>query len=253
MAAVNRAGEILLLHLDQAKEIHHKGRGNIVTEVDLLVEKEVVALLQGEFPGHGILAEESTPSPGSTPWTWVIDPLDGTRNYASGIPFFAVNLALAREEEVLLGLTYDPVRKELFSASKGGGAFLNGQPLHVSDKTTVQASVMGFDMGYHNERARQALELIVSLWPGMQSIRVMGSAALGLAYAACGRLDLYFHHNLAPWDLASGLLLVAEAGGTITDRLGQPVSLRSDGAIAANPTLHADFRHLSQGHPWGLA
>ena len=148
-------------------------------------------------------------------------------NYASGIPHFAVVVALAWNGEVVLGVTYDPVRGEVFTAEKGVGAYLNDVPISVSSKEEIPECLLGFDMGYVNEKAVMALDMVKSLWPGMQSIRIMGSSALGLAYAACGRVDIYFHHHLAPWDIASGLLLVSEAGGTAVDRHGNPATLFS--------------------------
>jgi len=248
--AARQAGEILRGRFTGEKRVEHKGRGNIVTQVDLEVERRLVKLLREEYPDHSIMTEESQGFQGSSPYTWILDPLDGTRNYASGIPYFSVTVALARGDEVLVGIVHDPVRDELFWAEKGRGAFLNGSPMRVSGKETVKASVLGFDMGYNDEKARQALQMVTALWPGMQTMRVMGSAALGITYAACGRLDLYFHHSLYPWDLASGLLLVQEAGGLITESSGAPIHFSSKTAVAANPTLHADFMRLTAGMPW---
>ncbi|MBI4302673.1 MAG: inositol monophosphatase [Chloroflexi bacterium] len=248
--AAKDAGKIILAHFLKEKQVTSKGRGNIVTDVDLKVERTLVDLIQREYPQHSILSEESPQIAKNSNYTWIIDPVDGTRNFASGVPFFAVSIALAHGSDILLGVTYDPIRDELFWAQKGMGAYRNEYPIAVSSKENVRSSVIGLDMGYDDERARQGLKLLLELWPGMQSMRVMGSAALGLAYAACGRLDLYFHHNLAPWDLASGLLLVKEAKGIITDRRGGPISFDSDGAIASSATIHADFLRLVSGHPW---
>ncbi len=248
--AVEEAGEIIKRRFRGEKQVQFKGRGNIVTDVDLEVEKNTMALLKSEYPNHGIISEESTEDKGDSDYTWIIDPVDGTRNYASGIPMFCFAIALVRDEEVLLSNVYDPIKEELFWAQKGMGAFLNGSPIFVSQMETVQSSIIGFDMGYDDERARKALDLIIALWPGMQTIRIMGAAVLGLAYAACGRLDLYFNHSLFPWDLASGILLVTEAGGKITNRDGEPISIHSSGAIASNAAIHSDFMRLTQGQPW---
>lgn len=247
--AILEAGEIATAHFQIQKEVTQKGRGNVVTDVDLLAEKTIVEYLQRQYPTHAILSEESHTSPDNSEYTWIIDPLDGTRNYASCLPHFSVTIALAQGDEVVLGLIFDPLRRELFRAEKGGGAFLNDRPISVSQKTSVQASVLGLDMGYDDERARRALQLLLALWPGMQSVRIMGSAALGLAYAACGRLDLYFHHLLFPWDLASGIVLVKEAGGVVTERDGGQITVHSKGAIAANSAVHADFLKLTRSHP----
>lgn len=248
--AVRGGGRIARARLMEQKHIEFKGRGNVVTDVDLQVEEAIVNLLKHEYPAFNILTEESERIDKGSEFTWIVDPLDGSRNYASGVPFFAVTIALARKQEVLLGVTHDPIRGELFRAQKGKGAFLNETPITPSAKRELKDGVIGFDMGYVDDEGKRALELMLSLWPGMQTMRVMGSAALGLAYAACGRLDLYFHHNLAPWDIAAGMLLVQEAGGVITDRKGAPVGLRSRAAIASNERLHREFRLRARGSRW---
>ena len=188
---------------------------------------------------------------------WVVDPLDGTRNYVSGLPCFCVNVALCQQGEPVVAVTHDPVHGETFWAVKGGGTRLSSgqvpggeQPCRVSSKPSVQASVLGFDLGYDDRRAAHMLALLSELWPGMQSVRIPGSAALGLVYAACGRYDLFVHHYLFPWDLAAGILLVREAGGVITDRDGSPVRIESEGVIAGGGAVHADFRRLAGSRPW---
>lgn len=248
--AVKKAGALITARFHTEKKVTSKGRGNVVTDVDLLVEREVIEFLQDEYPDHGILCEETGGKESFSEYTWILDPLDGTRNFASGIPFFSVALALAKGEDVLLGMVFDPIRSELFRAEKGKGASLNDMPISVSKKESLQASVVGFDMGYDDDMARTALRLITSLWPGMQSIRVMGSAALGVAYAACGRVDIYFHHSLYPWDIAGGLLLVREAGGVATEKDGGPAIIKSRAVIASNPIIHADFMRLTESDPW---
>ncbi|MBI4215782.1 MAG: inositol monophosphatase [Chloroflexi bacterium] len=248
--AVRGGGRIARARLMEQKHIEFKGRGNVVTDVDLQVEEAIVNLLKHEYPVFNILTEESERIDKGSEFTWIVDPLDGSRNYASGVPFFAVTIALARQQEVLLGVTHDPIRGELFRAQKGRGAFLNETAITPSAKRELKDGVIGFDMGYVDDEGKRALELMLSLWPRMQTMRVMGSAALGLAYAACGRLDLYFHHNLAPWDIAAGMLLVQEAGGVITDRQGAPVGLRSRAAIASNERLHREFRLRARGSRW---
>ena len=165
---------------------------------------------------------------------------------------------IAHGDEVVLGVTHDPARREVFWAERGQGAFLNpstssghcGSPILVSERPSLQASVVGFDMGYIDEWGRRNLELALGLWPGMQALRVMGSGALGLAYVAAGRLDIYFHHTLYPWDIAAGILLVEEAGGIVTDAGGGHITYHSPSIIAAGPSVHADFLKLTEGLPW---
>ncbi|HUU64345.1 MAG TPA: inositol monophosphatase family protein [Dehalococcoidia bacterium] len=246
--AVREAGDIIMAHFHGEKRISYKeGRSNIVTDVDVLAEEKISALLQYEYPHFSIMTEESADIAGDSSYTWIIDPIDGTRNYAYGIPHFCVALALARGEELLLGISYDPVRKELFRAEKGQGAFLNDSPIAVSTRTSLGESLVGFDMGYDAEIGQEILGVASALWPGVVSVRVMGSAALGLAYTACGRLDLYIHLALYPWDLASGILLVSEAGGVVTELDGQPVGIQSKSVIATNRKIHQDFMGRSRG------
>ena len=248
--AARRAGEIIVQRFDTEKEVSFKGRANVVTDVDLLAEAAALDLLRVEYPEFGILSEESEPVVTGSSYTWVLDPLDGTRNYASGIPHVSVVVALARDGDVVLGVTYDPVRNELFTAEKGGGATLNGAPISVSPRSEIPDCLLGFDMGYVDEKAVLALDMVKALWPGMQSIRIMGSGALGLAYAACGRVDIYFHHRLYPWDTASGLLLVSEAGGTVVDKHGAPATLDSESVVASSPHLIDRFLGATDGLEW---
>ncbi len=246
------AGDTLLARLHTDKEVSYKGKGraDLVSDVDKLVEARVIERLRSEFPDDGILGEESGGADSASGFTWIIDPLDGTRNYVRGIPFFCTVLAMAEGRNVKLGLTYDPVRSEMFRAVRGGGAFLNDEPIAVSGKTELDEALLGYDLGSVDELAATAIEMILSLWPDIQSARIMGSAALGLAYAACGRTDVYFHHNLSPWDVASALVIVPEAGGVLTDKYESPAALATGSVIAAGPELHARFLRATDGLAW---
>ena len=248
--AAGLAGQIIRDRFATAKDIRFKGRADIVTDVDLSAEKAVLELLREEFPDFGVLAEESAPIESNSGYTWVVDPLDGTRNYAMGIPHFCTVVALAQGRDIVLGITYDPVREESFVAQVGKGARLNDDPISVSDTSEVLNASLCFDMGYVDEKAGMALDMLRSVWPNVQSLRLMGSAALGIAYAAAGRVDLYFHHALSPWDIASGLLLVKEAGGIVVDRRNNTADLRTPSIIAGNSNLVDDFLRVTQGHPW---
>ena len=248
--AAGLAGQIIRDRFSTTKDIKFKGRADIVTDVDLAAEKAVLGLLRDEFPDFGVLAEESAPIESASGYTWVVDPLDGTRNYAMGVPHFCTVVALARGRDIELGITYDPVREESFVAQAGQGAWLNGNPISVSETQEVLHASLCFDMGYVDEKAGLALDMLRDIWPNVQSLRLMGSAALGIAYAAAGRVDLYFHHALSPWDIASGLLLVREAGGIVVDRQGDAADLRTPSIIAANSELVGDFLKITQGLPW---
>ena len=248
--AALRAGEILVQRFRTSINVSYKGRGNIVTDVDTEVEEEVLGILRREYPAMGLLGEESSGVHAGTGYVWIVDPLDGTRNYASGIPFFSTVIGMALDGEVLVGVNYDPVRGDLFEAERGGGAFLNGQRVTVSARTELAESIIGTDLSYNNQGAANGLQVVREIWPGMQTARIMGSAALGLSYAAAGRTDLYFHHQLEPWDQVAGLLLVKEAGGVVTDRTGRRAGLYSDGIVASNRALHSEFMRRTDGMPW---
>ena len=251
IATVRDVGAMVQGRFYTDKKIDYKGDGSIVTDVDVLAEQMIRDSLAKEFPDIGFLGEELGGTGRRDGLHWIVDPVDGTRNYAAGIPHYAINLALANGVDIVLGVTFDPMRDELFHAVKGEGAFLNNIPISVSRKSSVAEGILGFDIGGMDKRALYGLKLIQSLWPGMQSLRVMGSAALGLAYAASGRLDIYLHHTMAPWDVASGLLLVREAGGEVTDRLSQgPANLQSTGVIASNTTLLKELLRLTKGQEW---
>ncbi len=248
--AAQRAGRICRDRLRTDKTISFKGRKDIVTDVDLAAEKAVLEIVREEYPEFGILAEESKPVETDSPFTWVVDPLDGTRNYASGIPHFCTVVALSYLDQPVVGVTYDPIREELFTAEIGKGAFLNGERLAITESRELSEALLCCDLGYVDEKAGLAIDLIRSLWPGVISLRLMGSSALGVAYAAAGRVDLYFHHSLSPWDIAAGHVLVQEAGGVIVDKQGQPANLRTPSIIASSAQLVDRFLAGTEGHPW---
>ena len=252
MQITKDAGDLLLDKLKSEKQVSLKGRNDLVTDVDKLVEQQIIESLRTTFDGCGIIAEESDAIRTETGTTWIIDPLDGTRNYVNNIPFFSVNLALAIDDEVVLGITLDPIRNELFHAIKGQGAYLNNKIIQVSNKEKTEDALIGYDLGYSDEKAGTAIEMILHLWPDLQSTRMMGSAALGLAYAACGRTDLYFHHHLSKWDLAAALVMISEARGVATDRYGEPASLLSKSIIVSSHALHADFMYKTRNTAWRM-
>ena len=199
--------------------------------------------------GAGALSPVSSFASRTALWTWVVDPLDGTHNFSRGIPYFATNIALCHDGELLLGLTYAPASGEEFFAQRGAGLTVNGQPARVSAAKSVPDCVIGADLGYEDVRAARMLELLAEVWP-VQSVRVMGSAALGLAYAACGRYDLFLHHYLYPWDVAAGIVLVTEGGGAVRDRDGGPATIDSEGVIAGAPEAVEEMLSLARDRPW---
>ncbi len=227
-----------------------KGRGNVVTEADFAIERAVRERLSAAFPEHAIMSEETGAAERSDGWMWVVDPLDGTKNFSRGIPHFCFSIALCHANEPVLALIRQPLLNETFAAVQGEGATLNGAPMHVSDVESVQDAMVAIDLGYHDGRAGRQIDLARYLWPGMQALRVYGSAALGLAFVAAGRWDVFAHMDLQPWDSAAGLLLVREAGGVTTERDGSPATIFSSGVVAGTPGVHADFMRLSAGQPW---
>jgi myo-inositol-1(or 4)-monophosphatase len=243
-----KAGELALSRLRCPQQVTVKGRGNFVTQTDLEIESYLQQALLQEFPDHRVLSEETAADTDTEGWVWVIDPLDGTHNFVSGIPFFCVNIALCYDGEPTVAVTYDPNHKEAFWAERGQGAWVNDRPASVSSQPTVQASVLGVDLGYDDRRGSAALQIAYQLFPGVQCVRIPGSAALGLAYASCGRYDLFLHHFLFPWDIAAGILLVREAGGAITDHHGQPAAITSRTALAGGRQVHADFLRWRREH-----
>ncbi len=242
------AGAILLERFRRPQEIGSKGRNNPVTETDLLAEKTIIGIITESFPDHAILAEETRSDTKSQGWMWVLDPLDGTRNFANGIPMFCTNIALVHNGVPQLGVTYDPVHGELFLGIRGGGATLNDEPLHVSEKRLAQ-SVIGVDLGYSDERAAASLNLLATLRPVTQTFRVLGSAALSLAYVAAGRHELYLHNYLFPWDFAVGQLLIEEAGGVTSDRIGEALTLEANSILAGAIGAHGELLDLIRDVP----
>jgi len=233
-------------------ETRRKGRGNFVTETDLAVESAVLERLGAEFPAHDVLSEEGSgpAAEAKRGWLWVVDPLDGTHNYSQGNPIFSFTIALCRDGEPVLGLTIAPVTGDEFFARKGGGLLVNGEPASVSATPTLAESVLGLDLGYDDSRAAKLISLVAELWPGMQAVRVMGSAALGFAFAACGRFDVYVHHFLYPWDSAAGIVLVREGGGVVLDRDGGQMTLESDSVVAGTLGAVQDFLRVARGRAW---
>jgi myo-inositol-1(or 4)-monophosphatase len=237
--AAFKAGQIMLRNYPRIK-VREKSPHNLVTQTDLEVEAAVVKMLRQHFPGHQVLSEEGfTETDLSGDHLWIMDPLDGTNNYAHQVPQFCISLAYAEKGEVLCGVVFDPTRKELFSVEKGKGAFLNGKPIQVSSSKKLSQCILGVGFYYDRDemmlRTLSAMKTLLS--GGIQGMRRMGSAALDMAWTACGRFDGYFEYKLHPWDFAAGMLLVREAGGLVYDREGKQMTLEGKGLITANPKL----------------
>ena len=211
--------------------------GSLVTEMDLASEKMIVNGIKREFPDHAIVAEEGG-AQGDSPHCWYIDPLDGTTNYAHGFHVYAVTIGYEYKGKLSVGVTYAPALGQLFSARTGGGAFLNGKRIHVSRIATLKNSLLCTGFAYHMKSRKANLAYFDKFLDKAQAIRRLGSAALDLAWTACGHYDGYWEFSLGSWDMAGGIVLVREAGGQVTDMDGNPIDPRKGAILAGNKTIH---------------
>lgn len=237
--AARQAGELQLERLSGSFQIHHKGEIDLVTEVDRLSEELIVGILRGAFPESDMIAEENDYGERRHRIAWIVDPLDGTTNFAHRLPWFCVSIALEVDGEIEVAALYHPCMNEMFVAIRGEGAFLNGVRINVSDsadlKGCILASGFPYDRTWENENN---LELYSRFTMATQGVRRFGAAALDLAYVAAGRLDGFWECKLKPWDVAAGKLLVEEAGGLVTNYAGEPYSVYDHRIIADNGSIH---------------
>ena len=225
--------------------VDYKGEKDLVTEVDRGCEELIVGMLRERFPGHGFLAEENDYGRGDSACTWIIDPLDGTTNYAHGFPWFCVSIALEIGGEVKLGVICHPMMDELFTAVKGEGTFLNGRPLRVSRRAPLKGCLLATGFPYDRTRDNENnFAHFVDFQMAARAVRRAGAAALDLAYVAAGRLDGFWECKLKPWDVAAGQLLVAEAGGRVTNHAGEPFSIYDHRILASNGLIHDEMVEL---------
>ena len=236
------AGALLMSYFDQHIKIEYKGDVDLVTAADRASEKLIVERLQAKWPQHGIVGEEGTRSDTDAEYRWFVDPLDGTTNFAHGYPVFCVSIALARQDDQLeVGVLYDPTRHELFSAEHGCAATLNGEPMHVSKTTRLAESILGTGFPSHKRHKNPNIHFYQQLTLRSHGVRRAGSAALDLANVAAGRYDGFWEFNLNPWDTAAGVLIVQEAGGTVTRFDGAPFRLDSREVLASNSLIHEEL------------
>src|SRR5438132_2737711 len=238
--AVRRAGDIQLSHLGGDLAITLKEGTDIVTKADLEVEAMFRAMIAERFPGHGVLAEEMDETRSSAgAYRWLFDPIDGTVNYAHGLPLFCASLAFEAGGILEVAAVYEPSRQELFAAERGKGASLNGAPIRVSKTPRIGEAALGTGFPHGaSARDRGMEDLLGELAIRARGLRRLGSAALDLCYVACGRLDGFWDRNLKPWDIAAGALIVQEAGGVATSFIGGPFSCDSGNVLASNGPLH---------------
>ena len=247
IAAARAAGGILRGSFGGEQNVRYKGEVDLVTEVDERAEEEIVGMLREAFPDYGMLAEEGGKSPGGGEHRWIVDPLDGTSNYAHGLPIFSVSIALERAGELVLGVVHDPMRDETFVAERGGGATLNGRPIRVSETDELIRALVVTGLPYDRDTMPAALQLFARFAVLTQGLRRLGSAAFDVCYVAAGRLDAYYERGVRPWDVAAGALILEEAGGKVTGFLGEKLDLEGLEIVASNAALHAAIVDATNG------
>lgn len=243
-AIAREAGALIARYYERRVVAERKGEYDLVTEADRASEALVVERLRAHYPSHTIVAEEGGGIDSASDYRWYVDPLDGTTNFAHGYPAFAVSLGLERAGEPIAGVVYDPVRDELFAAERGGGAYLNSRRIHVSATRRVSESLLATGFPNIQRGSSYNIHFYHQLGMATHGVRRSGSAALDLAYVACGRLDGFWEFGLQPWDMAGGRLIVAEAGGRYSDMDGRPHNLRSPHLTADNDLIHDDLLAL---------
>jgi len=235
------AGQILLEKFGRKISITKKGDINLVTEADFASEKHIIERIKSHYPKHSILAEESGASDIENEWKWIIDPLDGTTNYAHGYPCWCVTIAAEHRGEIVLGVTFDPTRDELFAAEKGGGATLNGRRIRVSETEKLSEALLVTGFPYNAKDRADFARHFTEFVHKARGIRRDGSAAIDMAYVACGRFDGFWEEGLNPWDVAAGVLLIEEAGGRVSYYDDSPFSIYAPPICADNNLIHAEM------------
>ncbi len=231
-------GALLMGYFERRVKVEYKGDVDLVTEADRASEKLIAERIQQRWPGHDVFGEEGTRTATGSDYRWYIDPLDGTTNFAHGFPVFCVSLGLERKGERIAGVLFDPTRNELFSAEKGGGAFLNGERIHVSRIAALEESLVATGFPSHKRHKNPNIHFYHQITLRTHGVRRAGSAALDLASVASGRVDGFWEFNLNPWDTAAGTLLVEEAGGRVTRFDGTPFRMDSREVLASNGLIH---------------
>ncbi len=248
LGAARAAGEALRDGFGLRRQVRYKGEVDLVTEMDERAEEIIRETLLGAYPSYGMLAEEGGALRGEEDARWIVDPLDGTTNYAHGLPVFAVSIALEKAGEVVLGVVHDPMREETFVAERGNGTALNGEPISVSHTDELIRALVVTGFPYDREEVPAALDLFGRFSMLAQGMRRLGSAALDLCYVAAGRLDAYYERGIHAWDVAAGSLVLQEAGGMITDYRGNPFEIERGELVVSNGALHPALVELTSEH-----
>src|SRR2546421_4782489 len=237
-AMAREAGTLLMQYFRRRVAVEYKGEADVVTVADRAAEELLMARLRTRWPEHQIMAEEGSAHKSASEYRWYVDPLDGTTNFAHGFPVFCVSLGLEHRGELIAGVLYDPSRDEMFTAEKGSGAFLNGEPIHVSPTAKLAESLLATGFPSKKRHKNPNIHFYQTFTLRSHGVRRAGSAALDLASVACGRFDGFWEFNLNPWDTAAGVLLVREAGGTVTNFSGGAVAIFKPELLASNGHIH---------------
>ena len=224
--------------------VAHKGRIDLVTDVDKQAQERIVSAIEAQYPDHGILAEEGYRKDAKSGYTWIIDPLDGTTNFVHRLPVYAVSLALYQDGQPRVGVCYNPAAGELFAAAAGRGATLNGAPIKVSATAEMVNALVVTGFPYRSQNLSEISARFFRVITQAQGVRRLGAAAIDLCYVACGVFDAFWEEGLAPWDMAAGALILTEAGGKITNLDGTPFDLARGTLAASNSRLHDDLLRL---------
>ena len=245
--AARNAAKIIVRFFDRLDtlEIDEKERNDFVTQVDRYSEEEIIATIRKSYPDHTILAEESGLAAGKDEYVWIIDPLDGTANFIHGFPHFAISIAVTYRNQLEVGVIYDPLRQELFTAARGRGAQLDNRKIRVSQCQKLDRALLGTGFPFKEKSQFNAyFHLFKTIFPNVAGVRRAGAAALDLAYVAAGRLDAYWELGLKPWDMAAGLLLVKEAGGLVGDLDGKSDVMETGNVLVGNPKIYPVLSEL---------
>ena len=241
--AARAGGEVAAGYFSQGTEMRYKGKADLVSDADLEAEKRIAEVIRASFPGHAILAEEQEKASADSEHLWIVDPLDGTNNFAHRIPHFACSVAYYHEGSAVCGVVYNPITGDCFTATAGQGAYHNGEEISVSPVDTLSKALVG--IGFYYDRGQMMLDTLESVrklfGEDIHGVRRFGTASLDLCFTACGRFDAYFEYELSPWDFAAGALIVREAGGKVSDCDGKALAIGKTSMLASNATLHGQM------------
>jgi myo-inositol-1(or 4)-monophosphatase len=251
ISIAREAGALLMEHFDRHIKVEYKGEADLVTIADRKSEALIRERIRALWPTHDVLGEEEGLRDTGSEYRWYVDPLDGTTNFAHGFPVFCVSMALCHVDTMIAGVCFDPTRNELFAAERGKGAFLNGEPIHVSKVARLAESLVATGFPSHKRHKNPNIHFYHQITLRTHGVRRAGSAALDLCYVAAGRLDGFWEFNLNPWDTAAGVLIVEEAGGRVSNFSGGPFELNSWETLASNGLIHeallSEFREIFAG------